>query len=174
MPKWVNSERKIYLSQVLASHFNTLKGWNLDLTTGEIYNDEYNDYIQRLIKTWVEADREEANALWKRERKALHSLNEKRLPLRGRFNNVSSVIWHEQQPIYYLESIGMNGLTCKPFAKVKMASSYYHLYIDLGDCLKSISKNRKRKAIRYHKPLPQSVDELINDKIANAVKHYLS
>jgi len=68
----------------------------------------------------------------------------------------------------------MNGLTCKPFAKVKIASSYYHLYIDLGDCLKSISKNRKRKAIRYHKPLPQSVDELINDKIANAVKHYLS
>ena len=145
----------------------------LILLTGEIYNDEYNDYIQRLIKTWVEVDREEAVALWERERKALHTLNEKRLPLRGRFNNVSSVIWHETQPIYYLESIGMNGLTCKPFAKVKMASSYYHLYIDLGDCLKTVSKHKKRKAIRYHKPLPQSVDELIRDKIANAVKHYL-
>ena len=174
MPKWVNYERKSYLSQVLASHFNTLKGWNLDLLTGEIYNDEYNEYIQRLIKCWVEDDRDEANSLWERERKTLHTLNEKRLPLRGRFNNVSSVIWHEQQPIYYMESIGVNGLTCQPFAKVKMASSYYHLYIDLGDSLKTVSKHRKRKAIRYNKPLPSSIDELIKNKIALAVKHYLS
>ena len=42
----------------------------------------------------------------------------------------------------------MNGLTLKPFAKVKLSSSYEYLYVDLGTSLRAVSKNKKRKAIR--------------------------
>ena len=68
----------------------------------------------------------------------------------------------------------MNGLTCKPFAKVKLSSSYEYLYVDLGTSLRALSKNKKRKAIRYHKPLPSSVDAVIADTIGKAVKEYLA
>jgi len=98
----------------------------------------------------------------------------KTLPMRGRFNGVSSDIWHDSQPIYYLESMGMDCLKLKPFAKVKLSSSYQHLYVDLGDSLKSVSKNRKRKAIRYNKPLPQSANDIVSKLIIEAVKDYLN
>jgi hypothetical protein len=135
---------------------------------------QYELLSDNAIKYWQADDRQQTQLEWKAERKAIHSLNESSLPLRGRFSNISSVIWHESQPIYYLESIGMNGLTLKPFALVKMASSYQRLYVDLGDSLRSISKNRKRKAIRYHKPLPSQADEIISTKVGEAVKHYLN
>jgi hypothetical protein len=125
------------------------------------------------IKNWVSDDRQANQAIWKRERKAIHSLNERSYPLRGRFNNISSVIFHESQPIYYLEHIGMNGLTLKPFALVKLASSNQQLYIDLGTSLRGVSKNRKRKAIRYHKPLPSQVNEMVTKLVGEAVKDYL-
>lgn len=135
---------------------------------------QYELLSDNAIKYWQSDDREQTQIEWKRERKAIHSLNESSLPIRGRFNNISSVIYHESQPIYYLESIGMNGLTLKPFALVKMASSYQRLYVDLGNSLRGISKNRKRKAIRYHKPLPSQADEAISIKVSEAVKHYLN
>jgi len=67
----------------------------------------------------------------------------------------------------------MDCLKLKPFALVKLSSSYQHLYIDLGESLKNISKNRKRKAIRYHKPLPQSANDVVSKLIIEAVKDYL-
>ncbi len=109
----------------------------------------------------------------KMKERLMHALNEKNLPMRGRFNGVSSDIWHDSQPIYYLESLGMDGLKLKPFAKVKLSSSYQRLYVDLGDSLKSISKNRKRKALRYNKLLPQSASEIVSKLIIEAVKDYL-
>ena len=134
----------------------------------------YEVYIESLINDWKADDRETNKLDWKNERKIMHALNEKTLPMRGRFNGTSSDIWHDSQPIYYLESMGMDGLKLKPFAKVKLSSSYQHLYVDLGDSLKSISKNRKRKAIRYHKPLPQSANGIVSKLIIEAVKDYLN
>jgi hypothetical protein len=67
----------------------------------------------------------------------------------------------------------MNGLTLKPFALVKLASSNQQLYIDLGTSLRGVSKNRKRKAIRYHKPLPSQVNEMVTKLVGEAVKDYL-
>ncbi len=134
---------------------------------------QYELLSETAIDNWIAEDRQKTQQLWKAERYLMHSLSEKRLPLRGRFNNISSEIWHNQQPIFYLESLGMDGLKLKPFAKVKLSSSYQYLYVDLGDSLRGISKNRKRKAIRYGKPLPQSVDNIIAGKVWEAVKHYL-
>ena len=125
------------------------------------------------IRDWKEGDRRQARLDWQSERKALHCLGETRQPLRGQFNNISRDIWHDKQPLFYLEGLGISGLTCKPFAKVKIGSSYMHLYIHLGDSLRGISKNRKRKAMRYNKPLPQEVQSTIAELVKLAVRDYL-
>jgi hypothetical protein len=153
------------------SNFPT--GWKLDLMFGEFYNPEYDTEIHRIMAYWKVDDREAKQALWEVERKAIHALNEKPYH-NGRFGSVSSVIWHESQPLYYIDGLGMNGLTCKPFVKVKLSSSYTHLYIDLGESLRNVSKNRKRKAIRYGKPLPNQVNEIVSSKANEAVLHYLN
>jgi hypothetical protein len=134
----------------------------------------YEVFIESLINGWKADDKETNRLEWKNERKIMHALNEKTLPMRGRFNGVSSDIWHDSQPIYYLESMGMDCLKLKPFAKVKLSSSYQHLYVDLGDSLRNVSKNRKRKAIRYNKPLPQSANDIVSKLIIEAVKDYLN
>jgi hypothetical protein len=136
-PKWVNPVRQAHL----VSLFVRSRGFCVfGEPNCQIPEHHYEIFIESLIDDWQADDRQQAKLEWQIERKLMHSLNEKRLPLRGRFNNISSEIWHNQQPIYYLESLGMDGLKLKPFAKVKLSSSYQHLYIDLGDSLRGISK----------------------------------
>jgi hypothetical protein len=48
------------------------------------------------------------------------------------------------------------------------------LYIDLGTSLRGISKNKRRKAIRYGKELPKSIQERIAEKVSLAVRDYLN
>jgi len=126
--------------------------------------------IEHIIEDWKEEDREN----WKLERKAIHSLGERRYPIRGQFNTISKDIFYDRQPLYYFEALGISGLTLQPFAKVKLASSYFHLYIDLGDSLRGTSKNKRRKAIRYGKQLPKSIEERIAEKVRLAVRDYLN
>jgi len=170
-PKWVNPTRQAHL----VSLFVRSRGFCI---YGEqncvIPEHHYEVFIESLINDWKADDRETNTLVWKHERKIMHSMSEKTLPMRGRFNGVSSDIWHDSQPIYYLESMGMDCLKLKPFAKVKLSSSYQHLYVDLGDSLRSVSKNRKRKAIRYNKPLPQSANDIVSKLIIEAVKDYLN
>ena len=170
-PKWVNPTRQAHL----VSLFVRSRGFCI---YGEqnciIPVHHYEVFIESLINDWKADDRESNKLDWKHERKIMHALNEKTLPMRGRFNGVSSDIWHDSQPIYYLESMGMDCLKLKPFAKVKLSSSYQHLYVDLGDSLRNVSKNRKRKAIRYNKPLPQSANDIVSKLIIEAVKDYLN
>ena len=170
----LNSKRKLYLSKVFLRYMSDFpKGWTLDLMYGNFYNTDYEAEIQRIMSYWKLDDREARQALWEVERKAIHALNEKPYH-NGRFGSVSSVIWHETQPLYYIEGLGMSGLTLTPFIKVKLASTYNHLYIDLGDSLRTISKNRRRKAIRYGKPLPNQINEIVSSKTSEAVLHYLN
>ena len=170
----LNGKRKSYLAQITLKYMSNFpKGWNLDLMFGDFFNTEYDCEVKRIMSYWKVDDREAKQALWEAERKAIHALNEKPYH-NGRFGSVSSVIWHESQPLYYIDGLGMNGLTCKPFVKVKLSSSYTHLYIDLGESLRNVSKNRKRKAIRYGKPLPNQVSEIVSSKANDAVLHYLN
>jgi len=135
---------------------------------------QYELLSESAIDGWKADTRQQSSLDWKAEWQTMHSLGERKLPLRGRFNNISADIWHDKQPMYCVESLGMSGLTLTPFAKVKLSSSYLRLYVDLGDSLRNVSKNKKRKAIRYGKPLPKSVDNRIADKVWEAVKHYLN
>jgi hypothetical protein len=129
--------------------------------------------IDNAVKCWSDDSRIDTLEKWRRDRRELHKLNEKSFPLRGRFNNISSVIFHESQPLYYLESIGMNGLTMQPYAKVKLASSRQYLFVELGNSLLNVSKNRRHKILKYGKTPKDSELELIDTKVKLAVRAYL-
>jgi len=134
----------------------------------------YANFIEGLIADWQADDRAKDNALWLEERKWLHSLGERKSPIRGQFNNISQDIFFTNQPLYYLDGIGVSGITLKPFAKVRIASGYVYLYIDIGDTLKGLSKNKRRKATRYNKPLPPEYKGKVDEACRQAVRHYLN
>ena len=170
-PKWSTSNRKAQLVKLFLDsggfcvfgHKNcTIPAHNFDI------------YIETLIDDWIAEDRQQSSLDWKAESKAMHSLGERRLPIRGKFSNIAKDIFFERQPLFYLEALGMSGLKMQPFARVKLSSSYMRLYIDLGDSLKAISKHQRRKAIRYAKPLPQEVAVKVAKLVTLAVKDYLS
>jgi hypothetical protein len=132
----------------------------------------YELFIESLIKDWVADDRAQRQAEWEVERRQLHSLGERRYPLRGQFSNIAQDIFFAEQPQHYLEGLGISGLTFKPFAKVRIASSYMRLFVELGDALKGVSKTKRRKATRYGKALPPQVQRRIELLCSLAVRHY--
>ena len=171
LPKWSTPSRQVLLVKLFLDsggfcvygHTNCL-----------IPEHHYQVFIEGLIDNWKADDREQANLDWKEEQRALHSLGERRHPIRGRFNNISQDIFHDRQPLFYLEGIGMSGVKLQAFAKVKLSSSWLRLYVDLGDSLKAISKNKRRKAIRYGKPLPKEVEARVTKLVTLAVRDYLN
>ena len=170
-PKWSTPNRQA----VLVKLFLDSRGFCIfGHTNCPIPEHHYSVFIEGLIGDWKAEDREQASLDWKEQQKAIHSLGERKFPIRGQFSAISRDIWHESQPIYYLEALGISGLTLQPYAKVKKASSYFHLYIDLGDSLRGASKNQRRKAIRYGKELPKSITERITEKVRLAVRDYLN
>ena len=170
-PKWSTPNRKAHLVKLFLDSGGFCVYGHSNCPIPEHH---YEVFIEGLIDDWKAEDREQASLDWKAERKAIHSLGEHRLPIRGMFSAIARDIWHDRQPLFYLEALGMSGLKLQPFAKVKIASSYFHLYIDLSDSLKGTSKNKRRKAIRYGKPLPQEVEARVSKLVTLAVKDYLN
>ena len=133
----------------------------------------YSVFIEYLIADWKADDKAQDKALWEAERQRLHSLGERRFPLRGQFSNISKDIFFDQQPLFYVLGMGVSGLTYKPFAKVRLSSSYVYLYVDLTNTLKGVGKAKRRKAIRYGKALPIEKQREVEQLCRLAVRHYL-
>ena len=171
MPKWATPDRRNALVQLFVS-----SGGFCVFGHSKCLIPEHHYYLfaEYLIKDWKLLDREQDKADWEAERKALHSLGEHRFPVTGRFNAISRTIFAESQPLYYFEGQSVSGLTLKPFVKVRIASTYMRLFIDLGDALREVSKSKRRKAIRYGKPLPLNTQEAIRRKVLEAVRDYLA
>jgi len=161
LPKWATADRQAHLVNL----FVRSQGFCVFGHKPCPYpHHHYELFIEQLIKDWKAEDRATRQAEWEAERKALHSLGERRYPLRGQFSAIGKDIFYADQPQYYIEGIGISGLTFRPFAKVRLASSFVRLHIDLGDSLKKVSKNKRRKALRYGK---------IPETVKRAVRHYL-
>lgn len=149
-------------------------GYNAELSCYAPYNSHYELFIDEVIDYWKADCRAQTSLDWKAEVKVLHNPAERSFPLRGRFNNIAQDIWHDKQPVYYLECLGMSGVTMTPFARVKVSSSFTRLHVDLGNTLRQgVSKNARRKAIRYGKALPIEVDRKVNEIVREAVRDYL-
>ena len=163
MPKWATPERRNILLQLLLPFWDTLVGWEAD-ERGNAINPAYDALVKPLIENWIQDDRETASALWKIEQRHLHSFGEQTMPLRGQFSAISRQIYHDAQPVYYVEGIGFSGVTLRPFIKIRLASSYEVLHVYL-DC--KLTKNKRRKLVRYGK-LPQRAIELVNSAVRDA------
>jgi len=127
----------------------------------------------QVVKDWIAEDREARAYINRIVSRNLHRIPEKGA-LRGRFNAISRDIFFDSQPQFYLESIGVSGLTFKPFAKVRVASGSVRLHVNIDRPLKNVSKNRRRKAIRYNKCLPADVQDRIEQLCKLAVSKFLS
>ncbi len=137
---------------------------------GECYFKPYQD---GLIKEWALSDRQQTLAEYQAESKAIHKTNDRTYPLHGKFSGVSQDVFYDKQPEFFVEAIGVSGLTYKPFAKVRLASSFMRLHVDLKDTLKPVSKNKKRKALRYGK-VTTDIQDKVHDACWLAVRHYLN
>ncbi len=170
-PKWVTPDRQAHLVKLfLDSSGFCVYGHKLC----SIPEHHYEVYIEYLIDDWKGDDRSQNQALWQEERRRLHFVSDRRYPLHGQFNAVSRDIFYAEQPVYYLAGLGISGLTFTPFAKIRLSSSYAILYVDLGDTLKRLSKSRRRKAIRYGKPLSYAIQREVANICRKAVRHYLA
>lgn len=167
-PRWATEPRRLLLARITAEYIGR-SGWQIDLETGEVYHPGLEQRLNSLIRDWVAADRQQAAADWRAERQLLHVTSDRRYPPRGTFNAVSRDLFYQQQPPYYVVGIGVSGLTLRPFAKVRLASSWVALHVDLDNTLRKASKNARRKAIRYGR-----LTDTARRAIANAVKDYLS
>lgn len=171
LPKWATPERRTVLVRLfLDSRGFCVFGHRQCL----IPEHHYPVYIEGLIHDWKAIDREQSQAEWEAELRAIHSLGERTYPLRGQFSAVSREIFADSQPLYYFDGQSISGITLTPFIRVRIASSYVRLYVDLGEALREVSKSKRRKAIRYGKPLPKSTEVLIRRKVLEAIRHYLA
>jgi len=134
----------------------------------------FDGFTTALIKDWISSDREQSQIELDAELRAIHSLGERKYPLRGQFSAISKDIWGGNQPLFYIQNLGMSGVTLTPFAKVRISSTYVRLYVDLADTLRSVSKSKRRKAIRYGKPLPKEVEARVTLEVRKAVEHYFN
>jgi hypothetical protein len=170
-PKWATPSRQQHLVKLFLNSNGFCVFGHKPCLNPEHH---YDNFIEGLIADWQADDRAMDNAEWQAERQRLHSLGERRYPIRGQFNNISQDIFFSNQPLYYLEGIGVSGIKLKPFAKVRIASGYVYLFIDIGDSLKGLSKSKKRKAARYDKPLPPEYKRRVEEACRQAVRHYLN
>lgn len=170
-PKWATLERQAHLVNLFLKSRGFCVFGESPCTYPELHH--YEPFSEGIIKDWLADDREARAYIRRLEKQALHRLPE-RGAIRGTFSAISRDIFYDKQPQYYLEAIGISGLTFKPFAKVRIASSYYRLHIDLTEPFKSLSKNKRRKVVRYGHALPVSVSKQVEFICNRAIAHYLS
>jgi len=139
----------------------------------ERLNTAYDRAIDAIVKDWVREDAVARAYLRDVESKRLHSLNETGR-LRGHFSAISRTVYFDNQPMFEVLELGIDALTFKPFAKVRIASSGVALHIDISEALKPLSKCKKRKCIRYGKPLPAIIAEVVSESASVAVRKYLA
>ena len=170
-PKWATPDRKAHLVRLFHRSGGFCVFSERPCSCPERHH--YEPFTEAVIADWKADDRAQRALELRAEQRALHGLGECGRP-RGRFSAVGRDIFFGQQAQYYLEGLGISGLTFKPFAKVRLASSYVNLFVEIGEALRNTSKSKRRKAIRYGKALPRTVQEAVDRACNKAVRHYLS
>jgi hypothetical protein len=142
------------------SYFNLLQQGFLKINLGDILLGEnlekaacctcpylYENYCDALVKEWVADDRAERAELWRQEQRLLHRLPDERGWRKQRFDPVAKDQFFSQQPQFYLEAVGVSGLTFTRIAKVRIPSTHLRLFVDVAES--KVSKHQRRKARRY-------------------------
>ena len=161
---WSTPERRAHL----VSLFNRSKGFCV-FGHRMCQNAEHHflNFQEAIIADWKAQDRAEREALLKIERAQIHG--EKGVFGR-QFDPVERDVFMANRPDYYLKGLGVSPVTFKKVAKVRVPSTYVHLYVDLSGTKEagSLSKNKRRKMQRYGQEAPAEVNQLCRQ----AVEHW--
>ena len=130
-------------------------------------------YTKDLMADWRDYRRQAQLALADYERKQAHSLSEPRHIRRGRWGTISKEVFFENQILYTIEGLSMDGLRGRPFAKIRMTSSNVILYVDLSVSLRTPDKNLRKKFFCRGKPT-HTRELTIANACHQAAEHYLS
>jgi hypothetical protein len=74
--------------------------------------------------------------------------------------------------MYYLEAVGISGLTFTPIAKARVASTPVRLFVDVPRSKRKMSKNARHKALRYGRGRLVGEDRTIAELCNLAVKDF--
>lgn len=165
-PKWATRDRQALLVKLFQESGGFCVFGHRPCHASEQHH--YEPYADRLIRDWVADDRAQTAAEWRAERRRLHGLGERPYTGRGPWSAIGKDVFYGGQPTFYVEAFGVTAMEFHPYARVRLASSWTRLHVDLSDCLAGMSKNKRRKAVRYGKS-----SETIHQAIERAVRDYL-
>ena len=133
----------------------------------------FQNYIEPVIKGWIAEDKVEQVALWQQEQRRLHHMTDERGWRNQRFDPVAKDVFFQQQPPYYLEGVGISGLTFTRIAKVRVPSTPVRLFVDVASSkrLKKLGQNA-RKRLRRRPALLLQEDRTIDQLCRAAVKDF--
>lgn len=142
-PLWATPERQAHLVEL----FYKSKGFCVyDHPMCHNPDHHYENYIEIVIGYWKDDDREARSEVRRIEGRVLHPEGHRW----GRqFDSVERERFFAKQPSFYLETVGISGLTFKRIAKVRIPSSFTRLHVEIGKATQRISKNARRKHKRY-------------------------
>jgi len=82
-------------------------------------------------------------------------------------------VFFQQQPDYYLEGVGISGLTFTRIAKVRVPSTPVRLFVDVADSKlpKKLGQNARKRA-RRQAALQIGEDKSIDTMCRKAVQHF--
>ncbi len=134
------------------------------------YLTDYDIQSEKCLKNWGEADRDEKHWNYKAEYDARHNFKD-RLPIKGTFNGIAKDIYYDTQPLFVIESLGVDGMTSHSMAKVRLTSDSTILFIDINDIMSNQSKNARRKASKRGQISP-ALQFAIDTYIGKVVTEY--
>ena len=189
-PQWATPQRRNLLVElfqrsklVWLSPDSPIRGFCMDSQCSKVSEDNpdpycqecprfFQNYIEPLIKFWVDDDRGERAELWRKEQREMHNLNERRWK-KCQFDAVARDVFFQQQPDYYLEGVGISGLTFTRIAKVRVPSMPVRLFVDVADSKlpKKMGQNARKRA-RRQAALQIGEDKSIDTMCRKAVQHF--
>lgn len=128
------------------------------------------DYLSnQVIEDWKAQDRELRRAEIQEESRNMHRLTT-RMKNNAQFNADG---FYQDQPLYYKEGFGLSPMSLKPFVKVRIASSFQYLFVELDrGIFRGLSQHKRKKLLKYGHPLPDNIVKRIDDRVALCVRAY--
>lgn len=160
------------VAELMARHGRTLPGGFCVFGHVDCQYDghHYEVFIEGLIDEWKADDREERSIAWKNEARSLHHGDAGRF---GRpFDPVAREVFMADRPAYYLEGLGVNALTVRAAAKIRLPSTNIRFFVDVSSPVKGLSKNKRRKLRRYGAATPVGKFPTIHEKCETAIQEF--
>ena len=166
LPLWTTPERQACLIRLYSQAREFYE------EDGRVVPDN-NEAVELVIYTWKALDREEREEAWRQEKRRLHALPEIRR--RGLFGTIAREIYLAERPLWKIEAVGVGAFTFRRVARVEIPALEKVIWVDLAGVDGSLSKNAKRKLIRYRQgKLPRELEESVFARCQRAVAQYLA